>query len=124
MPKLKSDSAFWASLCADVQAAGGLLIHEPPRVTERRDPDRFVIEIDVPGFDETELTITWDDGSVRVVGQASLADAVRQGAGTPRDFVLRRVVPAAYDTARLEALLRGTVLVLAIPARADPGAEG
>lgn len=121
MTKTTTDRAFWTSLCADVQSAGGKLVHDPPAVSAGPEGDDFVVRVSVPGFDAAELTITWDVTSVRVVGQAVAAGTPLLPMGAPRDFVLRRQVPAGYDTGALQARLVQDELVVRVPPASQPG---
>ena len=133
MTKVPTELDFWVSLCADVNTAQGLQVCDPPATSAEIVGDNFVIRAEVPGFDATELTVSWDDMSVRIVGEATLPEGQYSGYGAPCDFVLRRYVPTGFDTSRLEAELPRGLLILTIapcttsapvhPVDANPCAE-
>jgi len=120
MTNHSAERDFWTSLCADVRTAGGMMLQEPPTTTTATVGGDFVIKANVPGFDSPELTINWDDGSVRILGQALPTPGHVAGVGGPRDFVLRCPVPPGFDTSQLRAELSLGVLVVTIPPKVKP----
>lgn len=82
--------------------------------------DEYVVELDVPGFDEKELTVEVSDHTLAIRGVREQTKEEKSKAFTlherlEREFERRFVLPVAADTEHLEAVFAQGVLEVHAP---------
>jgi HSP20 family protein len=95
-----------------------------PAVTPAADvydtPDEIVVELEVPGYDESELSVTVYDHTLAVVGDRKGETAKQEKSLRVRErleshFVRRFQLPTETDSAHVQAEYAKGVLTLHVP---------
>jgi HSP20 family protein len=95
-----------------------------PAVTPAADvydtPDEIVVELEVPGYDESELSVTVYDQTLAVVGDRKGETAKQEKSLRVRErldshFVRRFQLPTETDSAHVQAEYAKGVLTLHVP---------
>ena len=88
--------------------------------------DRYVVRVDVPGIDPSDLTTTVDDQALRLSGRKRSRSELDPGCRCHRvergfgSFDLEVAVPGPIDVATTTATLRSGVLEIVLPRRPRP----
>jgi HSP20 family protein len=99
----------------------------PSRLFERssndyelyEEDDEFVLSVELPGFDPSELTVTWDDGMLNVAGEHE--DDQR---GTRRTYHRRFRFPKSIDEEHIDAEYQNGILTVRLPVAIDAAVTG
>jgi HSP20 family protein len=79
--------------------------------------DEIVVELEVPGYEQDELTVEFADHTVAISGhrERKAEDSPRLHERVEADFARRFALPANTDTARMTAMYGKGMLTLHIP---------
>ncbi|MFB6270564.1 MAG: Hsp20/alpha crystallin family protein [Halobacterium sp.] len=80
--------------------------------------DKYVLSVELPGFEVEDITLTWDDGLLRLAAER---DDDKRGERTyHRQFRL----PERIDDEDVEARYENGILEVRLPKRSTPSVEG
>ena len=79
----------------------------------------FVLSIELPGFDPTEITASWNDGVLNVA-----AEREDENRGSLRTYHRRFRFPKAIDEDGIEAEYRNGILAVRLPVTVEGAVSG
>lgn len=81
--------------------------------------EEFVLSIEMPGFDQEEIDVTWDDGRLRVA-----AENVEETRDRKRTYHRTFRLPKRIDDEEISATYRNGVLEVRLPIEAKATQRG
>ncbi len=97
-----------------------------PPVDVLEAPDRFLVRVDVPGLDASDLTVVLDDHALRLSGRKRSRSELDPGCRCHRvergfgAFEVEVALPGRVDVGTTTATLRAGVLEVVLPRRSRP----
>ena len=81
--------------------------------------DEFVLSVELPGFDPSEVTVAWDDGVLNIA-----ADSEDPGRNQRRTYHQRFRFPKHVDDDAIGAEYRNGILEVRLPVETEAAATG